>query len=68
MANKEQHVATPASNDSPPAQASLDEEPKAERDENPQQHSFSLEDGTSDIEEPLTGYLKGWRLHILTTA
>lgn len=73
MADEEERVTTPNPNHTLPAQRSSDDERKAEGDEVPQHLAVPLENDTNgeaqeDIEEPLTGYLRGWRLHVLTAA
>ena len=73
MADEERRVATPPSNHIPPAPPFSGDERKIEVDVGPQQYTVPLEDDTNgdaqtDVEEPMTEFLGGWRLHMLTVA
>lgn len=73
MADEEQRGVTPTSNHDLPAQQSSDDDRKAKGDNDPGKHTVSIENDTNceaqgGVEEPQAGYLRGWRLHVLTAA
>ena len=68
MTDEQQCVASPALNHSLPGQQFSVGEPKIEGNDGPPLEDDTNGEAQDEIEEPPTGYLRGWRLRVLTAA